>query len=227
MVLAQPADRGTAAGVLFPAHWIAWQDPDAIVAVFPSDHFMVEEATFMAYVAEVATGVARSADEIVLLGARPTAADPEYGWIEPGEDRGWAAGGPVRTVRRFLEKPSPETAEACLEGGWLWNTLILVARVGALVEAGRRYLPELHDRLARLRPFLGTTHEPWAIEQAFALALKASFSRAVLEPCPPNLVVSRLPPMTWSDWGVPGRVAKSLMQLGIALPWLPTHDRSA
>ena len=47
-VLAQPADRGTAAGVLFPAHWIAWQDPGAVVAVFPSDHFIVEEATFMA-----------------------------------------------------------------------------------------------------------------------------------------------------------------------------------
>ncbi len=226
-VLAQPADRGTAAGVLFPAHWIAWQDPGAVVAVFPSDHFIVEEATFMAHVAEVAAGVERSADKIVLLGAQPTAADPEYGWIEPGEDQGWTAGSPVRTVRRFLEKPSPETAKVCLDGGWLWNTFILIARVGALVEAGRRYVPELHDRLARLRPFLGTTHEPWAIEQAFALAPKASFSRAVLEPCPSNLAVSRLPPVTWSDWGAPGRVAQSLMQLGIAAPWLPTRDRSA
>ena len=226
-VLAQPADRGTAAGVLFPAHWIARQDPGAVVAVFPSDHFIVEEATFMAHVAEVATGVARSADDIVLLGARPTAADPEYGWIEPGENRGWAAGSPVRAVRRFLEKPSPETAGACLADGWLWNTFILVTRVDALVEVGRRLVPELHDRLTRLRPFLGTPHERWAIEQAYALAPKASFSRAVLEPCPPNLAVSQLPAMTWSDWGAPGRVVQSLKQLGIAAPWLPICDRSA
>lgn len=226
-VLAQPADRGTAAGVLLPAHWIEWQDPDAVVAVFPSDHFIVEEATFMAHVAEVATGVTRRADDIVLIGVQPTAADPEYGWIEPGEDRGWAAGSPVRTVRRFLEKPSPDTASACLAGGWLWNTFILVARAGALIEAGRRYVPELHGRLERLRPFIGTAHERWAIEQAYALAPKASFSRAVLEPCPPNLAVSRLPAVTWSDWGAPGRVVQSLAQLGVSPPWLPARDQSA
>src|SRR2546425_3279873 len=43
-VLMQPTDRGTAAGILFPIHWIARQDPDAIVAVFPSDHFVSEPA---------------------------------------------------------------------------------------------------------------------------------------------------------------------------------------
>jgi len=107
------------------------------------------------------------------------------------------------------------------------DTFILVARVGALVEAGRRYVPELHDRMARLRPFLGTTHEQWAIEQAYALAPKANFSRAVLEPCPPNLAVSRLPAVTWSDWGAPGRAVQSLEQLGVAPPWCPTRDRSA
>src|SRR5262249_29391347 len=44
-VLRQPEDRGTAAGVLLPAHWIYARDPHALVAVFPSDHFMAEEAT--------------------------------------------------------------------------------------------------------------------------------------------------------------------------------------
>jgi len=28
-VLIQPTDRGTAAGILFPIHWVARQDPDA------------------------------------------------------------------------------------------------------------------------------------------------------------------------------------------------------
>ena len=42
-VLTQPENRGTAAGVLLPAHWIAWRDPEATVAVFPSDHFVLRE----------------------------------------------------------------------------------------------------------------------------------------------------------------------------------------
>ena len=56
-VLVQPTDRGTAAGILFPIHWVARQDPDAIVAVFPSDHFVSEPATFMALVARIAAWV--------------------------------------------------------------------------------------------------------------------------------------------------------------------------
>lgn len=30
-VLVQPDNGGTAAGVLFPAHWICWRDPEATV----------------------------------------------------------------------------------------------------------------------------------------------------------------------------------------------------
>jgi mannose-1-phosphate guanylyltransferase len=38
-ILVQPEDRRTAAGVLFPAHWIYSQDPDAVVALFPVRSF--------------------------------------------------------------------------------------------------------------------------------------------------------------------------------------------
>jgi mannose-1-phosphate guanylyltransferase len=34
-------DRGTTAGILFPAHWVFRRDPDATMAVFPSDHFVL------------------------------------------------------------------------------------------------------------------------------------------------------------------------------------------
>ncbi len=36
-ILVQPQDRGTAAGILFPAHWIYSQDPEAVVSIFPAD----------------------------------------------------------------------------------------------------------------------------------------------------------------------------------------------
>jgi mannose-1-phosphate guanylyltransferase len=84
-VLAQPADRGTAAGILFPAHWIHWRDPAATVAIFASDHFVLEERAFMDHVGEVAAVVERDPRWIVLVGAQPTEPETEYGWIEPGE----------------------------------------------------------------------------------------------------------------------------------------------
>ncbi len=83
-VLVQPVNRGTAARVLFPSHCVQWQDPEATVAVFPSDHFILEERVFMDHVAKVATWV-RHREWVVLLGAQPTEPDtagssPERNW---------------------------------------------------------------------------------------------------------------------------------------------------
>jgi mannose-1-phosphate guanylyltransferase len=226
-VLVQPEDRGTAAGVLFPAHWIHWHNPEATVAVFPSDHFILEDGAFMDHVMEVAAFVDQHPGWLVLIGVRPTEPEAEYGWIEPAEPLGRLARDGVFRVRRFWEKPSEETTHACFAGGCLWNTFVFVAKVATLLEAGRQFLPDLTDRLARIAPFAGTREEPWAVQQAYALAPKANFSRAVLEPCPPFLAVSPLPAIMWSDWGTPDRVLKSLRKTGISPPWLSEVDRGA
>lgn len=225
-VLAQPEDRGTAAGVLFPAHWIHRQDPEATVAVFPSDHFILEEAAFMGHVQEVAAFVSRHPRWLVLFGAQPTDPQTEYGWIEPGGPLAGIPGDTILRVRRFWEKPSQETARACMARGCLWNTFVFVTKVATLIEAGRHFLPALSDRLVHIAPFAGTDYEPWAVQQAYALAPEANFSRAILEPCPPFLAVSRLPALTWSDWGTPERVLQSIRRAGLSPAWLRKIDRS-
>lgn len=224
-VLAQPEDRGTAAGVLFPAHWVTRREPEATLAVFPSDHFVLEESAFMTHVAQVARLVGRHPEWIVLLGAEPSEPDAEYGWIEPGEPLERTATGPVCRVRRFWEKPSLETARDCLTRGCLWNTLVVVARGATLVQVGRQLLPELHGPLVAIAASAGDDAE--AVAQAYAVAPHASFSRAILERCPPGLVVSRLPRLAWSDWGTPRRVSQSLRGAGISVPWLDLFDQPA
>jgi len=57
------------------------------------------------------------------------------------------------------------------------------------------------------------------------LAPKANFYRAILEQCPPFLAVSRLSLLTWSDWGTPERVVRSLREAGLSTPWLEDVDR--
>jgi len=215
-VLRQPEDRGTAAGVLLPVHWIYARDPHALVAVFPSDHFIAEEAAFMGHVAEVAAFVRRHREWIVLLGAEPTAPETEYGWIEPGKRVGWTGRGPVYRIRRFIEKPSCEVASVMLAAGGLWNTFVLVASAAALIRAGRECVPSLHDRLTRLAAFAGTDYEAWAIRQAYALAPRANFSRSVLGVSPRPLAVAKIPGITWCDLGSPERVERTLASLGIS-----------
>jgi mannose-1-phosphate guanylyltransferase len=222
-ILAQPLDRGTAAGVLYPAHWIAWRNPEATVAIFPSDHFLLGETSFMAHIAEVTEWVDKHPERLVLLGARPTSPEVEYGWIEPDEHLGELSTGAVRTVRQFWEKPSVARARTCLGAGHLWNTSVLVGKVATLVQAGWQALPELSDRLARIEPFVGTPEEGDAVRQAYELMSKANFSRDVLEVCPDALAVSRLPRIVWSDLGSPHRVMEALTRMRIRPEWARTY----
>ena len=186
----------------------------------PTDHFVSDEPAFMAHIAEVATWVDRHPERIVLVGARPSGPEVEYGWIEPGEPLGAVGSGPVRTVLRFVEKPSEAEATRCLARGCVWNTFVIVAKVATLLHVARQRLPELCERLAHLRAFAGTESEAWAVRQAYALMPAVNFSRSILDACPSALAVSELPPLQWSDLGTPRRVFDVLRDVGLRPSWL-------
>lgn len=216
-VLLQPADRGTAAGVLLPAHWIQGRDPSATVAVFPSDHYVEQGRVFMDRVAEAAAFVDRHPERIVLLGAQPTDAETEYGWIEMGEIIGWTLSSAVRTVRRFVEKPPVEMARAGLDRGDLWNTFVFVSKASTLIDVGRQFLWRVHQPLAHAAPLADA--DAAVIRRAYRSVPKANFSSDVLQNCSPILAALPLTDVTWSDWGSPRRVLLNLKQLGITPPW--------
>jgi mannose-1-phosphate guanylyltransferase len=222
-VLAQPDDRGTAAAILYAAQWIAWRDPAATIAVFPCDHFILGEATFMAHVQDVAGPIDRHPDRVVLLGGQPTSPECEYGWIAPGAPVD-SHNGVISTVRRFWEKPSEADAQTCLSSGYLWNTAIAVARARALLDLGARALPGISRHLTGLRRFLDSDREVTAVQEAYALIPRASFSRAVLEPHPEHLGVSSLPRVTWCDLGSPRRVLYVLARMRVRPAWADLVD---
>jgi mannose-1-phosphate guanylyltransferase len=222
-ILSQPENRGTAAGILLAAQWIETRKPGATLVCFPSDHLVLEEAAFMAHVAEVAEFVEREPRWIVLLGAQPSQPETEYGWIEPGARVGGTVQRPIYGIRRFREKPSKEVAEALLASGGLWNTFVLAARATVLLSAGRECAPALYDRLAQLRAFTGSAAERWAVRQAYALAPTVNFSQSILEVCRQPLAVSTLPGITWCDLGSPERVVNVLTRLGLSAPWLAKY----
>ena len=225
-VLVQPTGRGTAAGILFPIHWIACQDPEAIVAVFPSDHFVSDPAAFMGHVVRVAEWVDTNPERLVLLGAHAASPEVEYGWVEPGRPLD-AQDRQIWEVRRFWEKPSEDRARRCLEAGCLWNTLVLVGTATMFLRAAREAVPEVCERLARAVPFFKTDAEAWALHQAYALMPRADFSRAILELCPPSLAVAAVPRLMWSDLGSPRRVFE-ILRASRSLPaWAVAPDLSA
>jgi mannose-1-phosphate guanylyltransferase len=198
----QPCNRGTAAGVLASAHWIARRDPEATVAFFPSDHFVLESQLLMDHVLRLAGFVERHPDRIVLAAASPGWADPGYGWIELGVRLEDSGAGDVCSVNAFVEKPSREAAQKCFADGWLWNTFIMVARAGTVLAAGREHAPEIEGPIGR-----AMTEEDKTIAEAYAEAREDGFSEAVIGRSR-DLAASLLPGILWSDLGTPERYAE-------------------
>jgi mannose-1-phosphate guanylyltransferase len=226
-LLAQPEDRGTAAGILYSAHWLARRAPSARVAIFPSDHYVREEEVLIEHVARLNRFVQARPDRLVLVTARPTSAEVEYGWIERGEVVDGLRGAEIRRVVAFHEKPSDVQARRYMQLGFVWNTFIFIADLQTLLEAGRCHLPRMSDRLARIAPFSGTENEAFAVHQAFALMPSANFSKAILEACPPLLAASALPGVTWSDLGTPRRVLELIRTARLTPPWLERYAQPA
>ena len=221
-LLEQPADRGTAAGVLFAVAHVMEQDADGVVLVLPADHYVRPESAFARHAA-YACRVARELPEsVVVLGAPPAGPETDYGWIlaEP-----WpagpvvdSAGAEVRRVTRFHEKPASEDAERMYEAGGLWNTLVVAAKARTLWTLAARLLPELTARFSLLRGVIRTARIGGAADPLDATIATwlyqgmepADFSRDILQAAVDSTLVVPMQGLEWSDWGRPERVLETL-----------------
>jgi mannose-1-phosphate guanylyltransferase/mannose-6-phosphate isomerase len=136
-IVLEPVGRGTAAAAAVAALIALRSDPEAILAVMPSDHVVRDEARFMTALARAAALAATG--KLVLFGIKPTHAHTGYGYISRGDPLD--AVGDAFAVEGFYEKPERAQAEAFLAGGHhYWNA-------GIFVLHARTFLDEL-DRLA-------------------------------------------------------------------------------
>lgn len=133
-VIVQPLNRDTAPGILLPLAQVSHRAPFATVAIFPSDHFILDEGRFMTFVQKAVVETQRFPRELTLLGMTPDGLEDGYGWIEADDQE---EGRETRAVRQFWEKPSPLKAHALLRRGAMWNTFVCVTQANTLWEMTR------------------------------------------------------------------------------------------
>jgi mannose-1-phosphate guanylyltransferase len=156
-LVVQPRNTGTAPAILYSLLRIAAADPQAIVAFFPSDHYVSDDWRFMGHIRTALDTVYLRRSLVILLGVEPASPEVEYGWIEPTAlIRGHAS---VFGVRRFWEKPNQVLAQVLQLRGCLWNSFVMVASVRALLEIIQSATPSLYRAFACLNPLFGTDGE--------------------------------------------------------------------
>ena len=214
-LLVAPENRESAASVYLALSHIFFRDSEAIVAIFPSDHFIGEEDRFLSYVERAISFVGRHPDFVVLLGIKPTDANLQYGWIEPSKNFLLHEGNRFYKVVRFCEKPDLEEAQQFFHVGSLWNSLVLAAKCETLVKMYRQHLEVIYDAFKKAKSVYGTDEEEQFIMDAFDSIPSKNFSKCVLEVIPESLFVLRVEGVLWSDWGNKEQVLKDLDSLGV------------
>jgi mannose-1-phosphate guanylyltransferase len=219
-LIVQPENKGTAPAILYSLLHLANHAPDATVAFFPSDHYFSDDEAFMEAVESAFRAVDLNPNSLVLLGIEPDAAETSYGWIEPQETLFGNLAKAVSQVKKFWEKPSPETAARLLTKGCLWNSFVMVGKVKTFLWLIEKNLPALYEMFAAARTAFGTSAEKAIVRSLYAWINETNFSSEVLEKATGELYVLRVGDVVWSDWGEPQRVLGTLENLGLQPDWM-------
>lgn len=168
-VILEPVGRNTAPAIAIAALQAVADNGDALLLVLPSDHVVLDDASFHAAVQ--AASAAAQEGKLVTFGIVPTKPETGYGYIKA------MTGSGVRAVERFVEKPDVATAQGYVGSGeYFWNS-------GMFLFKATRYLEELR----KLQPAILS-----ACERALANATRdADFVRldaAAFKACPSNSI---------------------------------------
>jgi mannose-1-phosphate guanylyltransferase len=205
----QPAWRGSAAEMFLPVLTIATADPEALVALFPGSELTDSEARFMSQVTRAVAAVTARPDLPVVIGTSPWTAEPGCPWIEPGPPIEGLESYAVRSVRRFVPRPSRLEAEALWQEDGLVNTGIIVAKARALIALGARHLPDVLEAFEPLVAALGTPEEALLSEAVYEQMPYAAAAHALYAETGAVAVLPVTGIRMWRERETPARVVAS------------------
>ena len=204
-VVVEPYPRGNAAAIGLAMAALEKFDPEAVVAVLPSDHVVKKRAAYRSVLLTATAAAERGL--IVTIGITPDRAEPGFGYIEAGERIDVEAPLPVHRVKRFVEKPKREAAEALLKaGGHYWNAGMFVWRVGTILEAYREHLPKTARAIDALVDAIGTPRYEAVLSEVWEETDRTTIDYGIAERAKNVAVVPA--DIGWQDVGNWARLAE-------------------
>ncbi len=203
-VVLEPAMRNTAPCILYASLKIQKQNPDAVMIVAPSDHWIEDETAFANDV-KACFDKCEEENSLCTLGIKPTFPNTGFGYIEFDK----ASADSLKKVNQFREKPDYETAKDFLaQGNFLWNAGIFMWSVKTIVDAFKSYQPTQFELFEKGIPVYNTPAEQEFINEYYPKAENISIDYAILE----NSKSIYVQPATfdWNDLGTWGSLYDKL-----------------
>lgn len=197
--LLEPLPRGTASVIGLAGVVLRERDPQAIMAVLTSDHFIGNEEKFRRL---LLAGMQVASDGyLVTLGITPTSPSSGYGYIQRGEPVGTYDGLNVYRVLRFKEKPDEKNARIMLESGdHSWNSGMFIWQVSQIMAEFARQMPDLSGKLEEISMAWNTTKRQDVLDQIWPAIKAETIDYGIMENAQ-NVAVIPAKDLKWSDVG--------------------------
>ncbi len=142
-ILAEPFRRNTAPCLAYGTFRIFKENPDAVIAVTPADHFIIKEDKFIEVI-QKSYDFVRQNDALLTLGIKPDRPETGYGYIQADQKKPVAGYDNLLKVKTFTEKPDIDLAQIFLQSGdFYWNSGIFIWNIRSIIGAFEKYLPDI------------------------------------------------------------------------------------
>ncbi len=203
-VLLEPAMRNTAPCILYASLKIKKMNPDALMVVAPSDHWIEDEIAFVSDL-QKCFDYCEHNDALLTLGIQPTFPNTGYGYIEfDASDKN-----EMKKVIQFREKPDYETAKSFLaKGNFLWNGGIFIWSANSVLEAFSKFQPKMTALFEAGLETYNTDREQEFIDKYYSDADNISIDYALMEHAQNVFVLPAT--FDWNDLGTWGSLHQKL-----------------
>ena len=194
-VLLEPQMRNTAPCILYASLKIKKSNPNAVMVVAPSDHWIEDENEFARNLEKCFESCSQQ-NILMTLGIKPSFPNTGFGYIEYDiNDKN-----EIKKVAQFREKPDYQTAKNFLQAGnFLWNAGIFIWSVSSILELFEKYQPQMFSLLNNGLESYNTKNEQTFIDQNYGLAENVSIDYAILEKATNIFVLPAT--FDWNDLG--------------------------
>ena len=199
-IIGEPMKRDTAACIALAASLIAVADPEAIMLVLPADHVISSHQQFQDCMRQGVQLIQQSPSCLVTFGIRPSYAAESFGYIQRGDALSDSKVAGAYRVKAFREKPDRQTAELYLQAGtYDWNSGIFMWRAATILDALRKFEPEMMKHIDAISATMGTPAFANKLQREFEQIVGRSIDYAVMERYHDVAVIEA--PFRWDDVG--------------------------
>jgi len=197
--LIEPAPKGTASVIGLAAAILHKLDPQAVMIILPSDHYIRNKDLFHLFL-RIATDVAHD-DYLVTLGISPTYPATGYGYIQRGTLLPEEYPYPVYRVERFKEKPDETAARAMIRAGdHSWNSGMFIWKTERILAEMAGQLPALRSAVDEVSSAFGTPAFDSVIEKVWPTLNVETIDYGIMEQAD-RVAVLPAGGLEWSDVG--------------------------